>query len=428
MNFPRNIEEIGDFFKWLQGYPLEDRIRILEDAVEQTHRMSFMGFGRSREVSELLQKSLELLKEESRWHNGDSYRIIKLQDELQYMKERLKSALADNKELNFIISSGMKSYKNLCIFILSHPRNGSSAGAEILSRMNYLDKMTRDVSFIMPGYDRAKDDDAVVNESDANLQLTFDENVFIDMMHKLDDQSNGKFQYKDECEMVFVGVNSEGEFDFDNLQRLNLDLLSKKRGIDPVKLIIEVAQRFRTVKEKIVGIGEYVNQILGELTMIDETPTKKVFIAGAKRLKAERALFREELNKIENALNVDIRSLTFEDFATSLTGEDGGRQANYNKFIREDANAVAFIFDTTAGEITEEEFDVAYTSLKEDKHPDIFVYVRKRRFPFFMDSRLRNIKKKIFNYGAEYYVEYENLDDLRYKFSHDMKDYFNNKS
>ena len=72
MNFPRNIEEVGDFFKWLQGYPLEDRIRILEDAVEQTHRMSFMGFGRSREVSELLQKSLELLKEESRWHNGDS--------------------------------------------------------------------------------------------------------------------------------------------------------------------------------------------------------------------------------------------------------------------------------------------------------------------------------------------------------------------
>lgn len=119
---------------------------------------------------------------------------------------------------------------------------------------------------------------------------------------------------------------------------------------------------------------------------------------------------------------MDIRSLTFEDFATSLTGRNRGRQADYNKFIEEEANIVVFIFDSTAGEITEEEFNVAYNSLIKSGSPNIFVYVRKRNFifEFFMNRRLRDIKKKVFNYHQEYYVEYSNHDDLRYKFYRDI--------
>mgnify|MGYP003292163549 CR=1 FL=1 len=80
------------------------------------------------------------------------------------------------------------------------------------------------------------------------------------------------------------------------------------------------------------------------------------------------------------------------------------------------------------GEITEEEFDIAYNSLKENRHPDIFVYVRKRS-PFslrniFGDRRLQNIKNKIFAYQKEYYIEYENLENLRYLFYSDMVTYF----
>lgn len=62
----------------------------------------------------------------------------------------------------------------------------------------------------------------------------------------------------------------------------------------------------------------------------------------AKRPKEERFLLREELSKVESTHNLDIRSLTFEDFATSLTGEDRGRQADYNKFIEKEANVVIF--------------------------------------------------------------------------------------
>lgn len=325
----------------------------------------------------------------------------------------------------------VKPYKNLCIFILSHPKNKATVTAEILSRINYLDQMTRDVTFIMPGYNRAQPNDEVINESDNNLQLTFDENLFIGMVKDLENKSNGRFLYNDACELVFIGIKQNDEYDFDNFQRLDLDILSKKRGIDPIKLILTVAQRFRVDRNDTIEVKKYVSRALGELTMQDYNPVIKIFIAGAKRLKMERSLLREELSKVENTHDLDIRSLTFEDFPTSLTGGERGRQASYNEFIEKEANIVIFIFDSTAGEITEEEFDVAYNSLKENKRPEIFVYVRKRGLcslrNIFGDRRLRNIKNKIFAYQKEYYTEYESYEDLRYLFRSAMDSHFMKK-
>lgn len=151
---------------------------------------------------------------------------------------------------------------------------------------------------------------------------------------------------------------------------------------------------------------------------------QKIFIAGSKELKAQRMLLREELNKIENLLDIDIRSLTFEDFKTSLTGETGGRQTNYNDFIRDDADVVIFIFDSRAGSITEEEFTVAYESLQKNRRPDIFVYGRNMDVD---DKRLQSIKNKVFDYNKEYYIEYENIENLRYLFYNDMIKYFLNR-
>lgn len=320
------------------------------------------------------------------------------------------------------ISLNVKSYKNLYIFILLHPKKNSSVVAEILSRINYLDKMTRDVTFVMPGYKRATNNDEICNVSDTNLQLMFDENVFVDIVQNLEDESVGKFLYNDDCELLIVGKCVDNTYDFDNFIRLNLDELASRHI--SVKLIMSIAQIFRR-GDDLCSIRGYIESLLNERNL-----TTKVFIAGAKKLKIERALLREELGKVANIKNVDIRSLTFEDFATYLTGEDGGRQVDYNKFIKDEADIVVFIFDKTAGEITEEEFYVAYNCFLEKKRPNIFVYVRKRH-PFvpslFKDRRLQNIKEKVFNYHQEYYVEYNNHDELRYKFKNDMLAYFDNK-
>lgn len=158
-------------------------------------------------------------------------------------------------------------------------------------------------------------------------------------------------------------MTTNGNYDFDNYTRLNLNELSNSNHIDAVRLIMSLAQDFRSNFNGDINIKQHIHGILKNLKNLHYNSITKVFIAGAKKLNAERALLREQLSKVANAKNMDIRSLTFEDFATSLTGRNRGRQADYNKFIEEEANIVVFIFDSTAGEITEEEFNVAYNSL-----------------------------------------------------------------
>ena len=418
MYFPEEIIEVRNILRSLDNKMSDkEKIAIIDSCSEKIEQLSprFLLLG---EWTHIKRQILADLREAR----------IRCEQSIMEVNE-FRYILADISErVNFVVQSDVKPYKNLCIFFLSHPKNKVTVTAEILSRINYLDKMTRDVTFIMPGYKRAQQNDDVINESDNNLQLTFDENLFVKMVQELENESNRKFLYNDACELVFIGIKSNGGYDFDNFQRLDLNILSHKRGIDPIKLILSIAQQFRADKNDTIEIKKYVTQILGELTMQDDNPAIKIFIAGAKKLKRERSLLIEELSKVENTQDLNIRSLTFENFATFLTGKDRGRQADYNKFIDKEANVVIFIFDSTAGEITEEEFDIAYNSLKENKHPDIFVYVRKRH-PFslrsiFGDRRLKKIKNKIFAYQKEYYIEYENLDNLRYLFYRDMVSYF----
>lgn len=416
MYFPRELSEVANIYKNIDTIPQEHVYRILRTLpktlscingyvlVAQCIINGFISWEELERTGELYPSQREKLQE--------IISIIQLIEQEEHSQQ-------------YIVSPDAQPYKNLYIFLLSHPNNGSTVGNEIFSRINFLDKMTRDVIFTIPGYSRAGNKDSVVNLSDNNMPLTFDENVFIDIITNLEDKSNGRFLYKDACELLFVGTDADGEYDFTDMVRLDLNLLAKKRKINPIELIMTVSQRFRSTQDSI-DINKYITQILGELTMHEELPTKKVFIAGSKLLETERALLREELNKIENTLNIDIRSLTFEDFPMSLTGENKGRQADYNNFIRNDADIVIFIFDFTAGEITKEEFEVAYEALIENKRPEIFVFVRKRNIllSLFLEHKIKDIKQKVFASGKEYYIEYNGHDNLRYLFYKAMTDYF----
>lgn len=420
MYFPRDISEVGTFLHTLENCTLTEQIEIIDDVLLRLKNLSEPIS--SDLYNTLLQYRMLLTK---RREHG-------LQRENEVLKKELEKQFEKYSQVESLlncIAPDAKSYKGVYVFILSHPRNNATANFEILSRMNYIDKMTRDVIFNVPGYKRANGSGNVVNEQDANLQLIFDENLFIEIVQKLEDESNGKFVYQDKCELLVVAEGSDGKYDFDTLQRLDLSFLEKKRGIDPVKLVIALANEVRIDSDKTnkLDLGNVVNQVLGELIVQDIPQTVKTFIAGAKRLEFERALLREELSKVANLQNLDIRSLTFEDFATSLTGQNGGRQANYNQFIKEEADIVIFIFDSTVGEITEEEFNIAYKSLMENKRPNIFVFVKKRRSLFSLNpssKQLRNIKTSVFDYNKEYYIEYNDYMDLRYLFRDSMDKYF----
>ena len=344
-----------------------------------------------------------------------------LRYEIEDCKHRLSSYEKEIQELHhqlsigkLMVSSSPKGYKNLFIFLFAHPNNHSNATKEILNRMNYLDKMTRDVHFTMPGYEWAKAREDIVNDQDKNMKLTFDENLFLSHVQELEDKSNGKFSYQDDCELVFVGQKDDGKYDIDTLIRIDLDYISKDKGIDPIKLIIAVSQAFRKEESQKLDAQTLVTHIIGELCVDKPKSILRVFIAGAKKLKLERLLLREQLSKLSNQYNLDIRTITFEDFQTSLTGKKKGRQEDYNKFIKEKANIVIFVFSSVAGRITEEEFEVAYNSYQANNRPQIFVYVKKQLFMF--DKRLRNIKKRFFSDNQEYYVEYNNVDNLCYLF------------
>ena len=106
----------------------------------------------------------------------------------------------------------------------------------------------------------------------------------------------------------------------------------------------------------------------------------EVFIAGSKELTALRDSARAALVEIGNRRrkdNVVLRSYTFEDFSKAVT--KGGQQAEYNKYIREKADCVIFIFDEGFGNRTMEELDVAYASFVKRRKPAIFIFCNEKR-------------------------------------------------
>lgn len=401
MYFPNNI---SDLFNSIKNELRSGNISLIENYISEIEALPLL----SPSTKEYIISELK--------HIRDSANTTKT---LEYSLVQLNSTIQEK------IPKDVKAYRNLYIFIILHPKQHVEVANALLTNINYLNQITRDVVFIMPGYKHAKEGDTIVNITDDNMPLIFDENSFIEIVQDLENKSNNKFLYNNKSELLFVGQNNNNDYDFNTMQRLDmLKLLTKQ--VNPVDLIISVANQFRTDENPTLDIQKHVAQVLGELIITEQQRTMKMFIAGSKKNTTERAILREEVSKVENYLNLDIRSLTFEDFSTSLTGQTKGRQKDYNQYIKDDADVVVFVFDKKAGNITEEEFNIAYNSLINHQHPDVFVYVRKHKITW--DKGLRRIKQKVFDLQREYYVEYDNYEQLRYLFFRDMITYFKDKN
>lgn len=403
MYFPNNI---SDLFNSIKNELRSGNISLIENYISEIEALPSLILSPS--TKEYIISELK--------HIRDSANTTKT---LEYSLVQLNSTIQEK------IPKNVKAYRNLYIFIILHPKQHVEVANALLTNINYLNQITRDVVFIMPGYKQAKEGDTIVNITDDNMPLIFDENSFIEIVQDLENKSNNKFLYNNKSELLFVGQNNNNDYDFNTMQRLDmLKLLTKQ--VNPVDLIISVANQFRTDENPTLDIQKHVAQVLGELIITEQQRTMKMFIAGSKKNTTERAILREEVSKVENYLNLDIRSLTFEDFSTSLTGQTKGRQKDYNQYIKDDADVVVFVFDKKAGNITEEEFNIAYNSLITHQHPDVFVYVRKHKITW--DKGLRRIKQKVFDLQREYYVEYDNYEQLRYLFFRDMITYFKDKN
>ena len=338
---------------------------------------------------------------------------------------------------SYIISSEPRVFDvrqdmSIYIYVICHPKSNSLAGQQITSRIDLLDRMTRKVTIIIPGYARSKEEGG---------QLLFDEQLFFDVVQDLEDKARGHWHYTDACELLIVDATPEGAYDFDNYLYIDLDSgkgISKLwhsgviPSLDPIKLLLAIAAKFGIGASREGKWLDLVDQVIEDLYLQScqkSYDVYNVFIAGSKELASYRAMMREELSKVQNQLDMNIRSYTFEDFPPACTGKDGGQQALYNKFIAEKADVVVFLFTTEAGEITADEFDVAYKALQKNLHrPTLYVYMLKEgRFSLrrlFPDPTLKSIRQRVSAHNKEYYIEYKNLENLRYLFYSSMEEYF----
>ena len=137
----------------------------------------------------------------------------------------------------------------------------------------------------------------------------------------------------------------------------------------------------------------------------------KVFIAGSKSLTVERDAIRSVLQILSNSNSkkVLIRTYTYEEFDQSLSHE--GRQKEYNRFIKSEADYVIFVLDGTVGGITLTEFDIAWKTFTSEKRPGIYVYHK----PTNTTSKgIQDVIGRI-NQCEQYYTEYSDIENLKLK-------------
>lgn len=120
--------------------------------------------------------------------------------------------------------------------------------------------------------------------------------------------------------------------------------------------------------------------------------------------------------------NVMVEAKTFEDFPDSLTDTTDGRQSEYEKYIKEQADIVAFIYDGKVGEITKKEFNVAYENFKTHKHPEIYVYCKNES----SDTEDIQTLKLTLNKLGQYYTAYNDTDGLTRLFEKSITEYLVN--
>lgn len=149
-----------------------------------------------------------------------------------------------------------------------------------------------------------------------------------------------------------------------------------------------------------------------------------VFIAGSKALIQQRTQLRAALMEMQNLWGVMFMAKTFEDFSASLTHRAEGRQGDYNDFIRDKADVVVFVFDGAIGDITLQEFDLAFETMKQRNgvKPQIYVFFNRTSELSNNSHKMDNIVFKL-NSIHQYYIDYTSNEELNRKFKDSINRY-----
>ena len=142
----------------------------------------------------------------------------------------------------------------------------------------------------------------------------------------------------------------------------------------------------------------------------------KIFIAGSIRLVAEREALRATISKMYNQHkndNLVIEAYEFDDFTREYV--EGGQQALYDNFIRNEANWVVFITDGTVGDKTLWELENAITVHKETGRPKILMYSVSQNITDNQKEQMSQFKSVLIREN-NYWIDYDDVKTIRSTF------------
>lgn len=271
------------------------------------------------------------------------------------------------------------------VLLLFNPNNLTKAGQALLDNFEYLDLRTESVHFFIPGYSEINYNLLEKQETYAKYLLRdlrngnflqFDTKGFFNSIKWMEVHLTG-FHFDEGTSMVIIDLRPLQNLFFktiidtciDQNYYVNLDLDYLLFNGNNVNVVLSNVTRLIMQDCNLDDIRHYNAR---HLNTHEET---NIFIAGSIHLKEERKIVRAELLSIQNRVDKLIRCKTVEDFPNDFV--IGGRQKQYDSYIRNEADYVIFILDSKVGSITLDEFKIAISSFERTGHPKIMVYNRR---------------------------------------------------
>ncbi|MEM7762299.1 MAG: hypothetical protein AAF298_29915, partial [Cyanobacteria bacterium P01_A01_bin.40] len=148
--------------------------------------------------------------------------------------------------------------------------------------------------------------------------------------------------------------------------------------------------------------------------------TIKIFLASSSELESDRREFEIFINRknkeyIKQGLFLEL--LLWEDFIDAMSATR--LQDEYNKAVA-GCDIFVSLFHTKVGKYTEEEFLKALETFKANGKPLIYTYFNQAKVEITPQIvSLLDFQKKLSDMG-HFYTRYDNIDDLKYKFSEQL--------
>ncbi|MGK7886633.1 MAG: hypothetical protein AB4057_18655 [Crocosphaera sp.] len=153
----------------------------------------------------------------------------------------------------------------------------------------------------------------------------------------------------------------------------------------------------------------------------------KIFLASSSELKEDREQFEIFINRKNKQYikqGIFLELVIWEDFLDAIS--QTRLQDEYNKVITE-CDLFVSLFLTKVGQYTEEEFDTAFGTFKENNKPLIYTYfkdspINLSRITTEINTLLK-FKEKLSNLG-HFYTSYNSIEDLKYRFDQQLNKAF----